>query len=193
MASFAFKTIFLVAIISCVFTQDLIASTAPDAPILTAGPAGPTVSKTFPNPDPSWTEYQVKACCPRGFNEVLNYCVRCKAPNVYDSVDQACKPCPQDHLYSNITQRCEYLKCNAPRAINPANNQCECKTVNGTIMTYKDDTNECVCPSNLPLWNGKYCVACPSQTEYDPKEKQCYHCPEGFIRDYNTHACVPGL
>lgn len=94
-----------------------------------------------------------------------NYCAKCNAPNVFDPIDQSCKPCPSDHTYSNVTQRCECAqKCDAPRAINPTNNQCECKVVNGTQMVYKNDTNECVCPLNLPLWNGKYCVACPTGT-----------------------------
>ena len=111
----------------------------------------------------------------------------------FDPIDSKCKPCPADHTYSKVTGRCECFKCEAPRAMNPVTNQCECKAVNGTQMIYKEDTNECVCPSNLPLWNGKYCVACPPATEYDSKERQCYHCPEGFVRDYNSHSCVPGL
>lgn len=188
MNSLTFKAILAFALLSCILTQDLTASA-----VVTTAPTAPSALRTFPNPDPSWTEYQVKSCCPRGFNEVLNYCVKCTPPNVFDVADQRCKPCPADHLYNNVTSRCECFKCDPPRALNPVNNQCECKTVNGTIMTYKNDTNECICPSNLPLWNGKYCVACPPATEYDPKEKQCYHCPEGFVRDYNSHACVPGL
>lgn len=177
------KLVLLVALVACVFSQDLVAATAPN----------PAASKTFPNPDPSWTEYQVKSCCPRGFFEVLNYCVRCVAPNVFDPVVQKCQPCPQDFLYNNATGRCEFMKCDPPRQINPATNKCECKIVNGTQMIYRSETNECVCPDNLPLWNGKFCVACPPGTEYDPKEHQCYHCPEGFKRDYTAHSCVPGL
>ena len=185
--TFALKTLLIVTLTVCVLSQDLVGTTAP------ATTSAPAATKTFPNPDPSWTEYQVKSCCPRGFYEVLNYCVRCTAPNVYDAVDQRCKPCPQDYVYNSATQRCDFMKCDAPRAINPATNKCECKIVKETQMIYKQETNECVCPPELPLWNGKYCVACPSHTEYDPKEKQCYHCPEGFVRDYNTHACIPGL
>ena len=185
--TFALKTLLIVTLAVCVLSQDLVGTTAP------ATTSAPAATKTFPNPDPSWTEYQVKSCCPRGFYEVLNYCVRCTAPNVYDAVDQRCKPCPQDYVYNSATQRCDFMKCDAPRAINPATNKCECKIVKETQMIYKQETNECVCPPELPLWNGKYCVACPSHTEYDPKEKQCYHCPEGFVRDYNTHACIPGL
>ena len=29
--------------------------------------------------------------------------------------------------------------------------------------------NLCNCPTDLPLWNGRYCVACPVGTEFDPK------------------------
>jgi hypothetical protein len=60
MASFAFKTILAIALVVCIFTQDPI--------LIAAAPGTPSVSKTFPNPDPSWTEYQVKSCCPKGFN-----------------------------------------------------------------------------------------------------------------------------
>lgn len=185
MASRTLKAILAFAILVCVFSQQPDATTAPTAP------TAPTASRTFPNPDPSWSKFQVKSCCPQGFYEVLNYCVRCKAPNVFDAIDSRCKPCPQDFRYSNATSRCEYFKCDAPRAVNPANNQCECKVVNGTIMTYNAGTNECVCPSNKPLWNGKYCVDCPPGTNFDEKEKQCYHCPEGFVRDPVTHSCHP--
>ena len=78
--TFALKTLLIVTLAVCALSQGLTGTTAPAA------------SKTFPNPDPSWTEYQVKSCCPRGFYEVLNYCVRCTAPNIYDAVDQRCKP-----------------------------------------------------------------------------------------------------
>lgn len=166
MTTFALKTILAFAILACVFTQQP-PTTAPTAP--PTAPAASTASRTFPNPDPSWGQFQVKSCCPQGYYEVLNYCVKCAPPNVFDAIDSRCKPCPADHQYSNITGRCECFKCDPPRALNPANNQCECKYVNGTIMTYKADTNECICPSNLPLWNGKYCVACPAGTNYDEK------------------------
>jgi hypothetical protein len=43
------------------------------------------------------------------------------------------------------------------------------------------------------LWNGKYCVICPTGTTFDPKEQQCYHCPDGFVRNEDSHTCVPGL
>lgn len=117
MASTVLKAFLLVAVFSCIFAQD-------------------TGAKTFPAPDPSWTEYQVKSCCPKGFLEVLNYCVKCTAPNVFDPVDQKCKPCPEGFQYSNVTLRCECFKCDPPRALNPANGQCECKAVNGTQMFY---------------------------------------------------------
>ena len=180
MTSQLFKTVLVLTVLACALTQDPTWNTAGGA-------------RTFPNPDPSWNDFQIKSCCPKGFVEVYNYCVRCGEPNWFDPIDNKCKPCPADHTYSKVTGRCECFKCEAPRALNPVTNQCECKTIKGVQMIYQDSTNECVCPSNLPLWNGKYCVACPPATEYDPKEKQCYHCPEGFVRDYNSHACVPGL
>ena len=136
----------------------------------------------------------MKVCCPQGFLEVRNYCAKCTAPNVFDPLDQTCKPCPADHLYSNITQRCECFSCELPRKFNPVNNKCECEADDkGLPRIFLEDKGVCACPANLPLWNGKYCVACPTGTEYDPNEQQCYHCPEGFVRDIVGHACIPGL
>jgi len=66
MVSFALKTILAVALVSCVITQDIYVP--PTAPTTTATTAAPAAPRTFPNPDPSWTEYQVKSCCPRGFS-----------------------------------------------------------------------------------------------------------------------------
>ena len=86
-------------------------------------------SKTVPTPDPSWDDYQVKACCPKGFSEVSNYCVQCNAPNVFDSIDQRCRPCPIDHVYNNQTKSCDCriatATCELPRQLN-SNNVCEC-------------------------------------------------------------------
>lgn len=64
-------------------------------------------NQSIPQPDPSWDDYKVKACCPQGFIEVLNYCVQCNAPNVFDSIDQRCRPCPPDHVYNNQTKSCD--------------------------------------------------------------------------------------
>lgn len=149
---------------------------------------------TFPKPDPSWDDYKVKSCCPKDFIEVKNYCVQCTAPNVFDAVDLKCRPCPADHSYNAKTQTCDCkIACEAPRQLN-ANNICECPADQKGIKRVWNETDKsCNCPANLPLWNGKYCVACPTGTEFDSKEKQCYHCPDGFIRDYNSHNCVPGL
>jgi hypothetical protein len=151
---------------------------------------------TLPYPDPSWDDYKVKACCPKDFVEVNNYCVQCSAPNVFDPIDQRCRPCPPDHSYNSLTKTCDcrvLVKCEAPRQLN-SNNVCECPVdQKGIRRVWNESGKSCECPSNLPLWNGKYCVACPAGTEFDPKERQCYHCPDGFKRDYTTHACVPGL
>ena len=149
---------------------------------------------TIPQPDPSWSEYKVKSCCPQGFLEVKNYCVQCTAPNVFDPIDQRCRPCPADHTYNTQTKQCDCkVPCEAPRQLS-ATNVCECPAdQKGTRRVWNESDKTCNCPSNLPLWNGKYCVACPAGTEYDQKEKQCYHCPDGFVRDYSSHACVPGL
>ena len=151
-------------------------------------------SQSIPNPDPSWDEYQVKECCPEGYVEVLTYCVQCNSPYVFDSIDQKCVPCPADHVYNEETQRCDCkVPCAEPRQLN-GNNVCECPAdQKGNKRVFNEAENTCDCPLDLPLWNGKYCVVCPAGTEYDPKEQQCYHCPEGFIRDTSSHACVPGF
>ena len=52
------------------------------------------------NPDPSWDDYQVKACCPEQYIEVKTYCAKCTAPNVFDPSTQLCTPCPFDHTYN---------------------------------------------------------------------------------------------
>ena len=83
-------------------------------------------SSSIPQPDPSWDDWKVKACCPKGFIEVSNYCVSCNSPNVYDSVDQKCKACPADHVFNNATKTCDCkVPCELPRQLN-AKNVCEC-------------------------------------------------------------------
>lgn len=89
MASITFKTLVLMTVLVFAFTQ----------------------TTTFPSPDSSWNTYQIKSCCPKGYVEVYNYCVKCNAPNFFDPIDNKCKPCPADHTYSNITGRCECFKC----------------------------------------------------------------------------------
>ena len=64
-------------------------------------------SSSIPQPDPRWDDWKVKACCPKGFIEVSNYCISCNVPNVYDSVDQKCKACPADHIFNNATKTCD--------------------------------------------------------------------------------------
>lgn len=156
--------------------------------------ASAQAGKTIPTADPSWDDYKPKSCCPQGFIEVSNYCAQCTAPNVFDSIDQRCKPCPADHVFNAVTKQCDCkVPCELPRQLN-ANNICECPAdQKGSKRVWNESDRTCNCPSNLPLWNGKYCVACPTGTEFDPKEHQCYHCPDGFVRDYSGHACVPGL
>ena len=81
---------------------------------------------TIPQPDPSWDDWKVKACCPKGFVEVSNYCVQCNAPYVFDSVAQKCTPCPADHTFNNATKTCDCkVPCELPRQLS-ANNVCQC-------------------------------------------------------------------
>ena len=150
---------------------------------------------TVINPDPSWSTYQLKQCCPSGFNIFGNYCIQCAEPLFWDAISGRCASCPSDHIYNPTSKRCECtIPCDAPRQYNPSTRQCECTPDSkGTRRIWSETNKTCQCPPELPLFNGKYCVVCPTGTEYDPKEKQCYHCPEGFIRDAGSHNCVPGL
>ena len=75
----------------------------------------------------------------------------------------------------------------APRQLNTTSNVCECSG----LRTFAN--NQCKCPENLPLWNGKRCIACPAGMTFEPKDSQCYSCPEGFVVDIATHRCSPGL
>jgi hypothetical protein len=92
---------------------------------------------TVPQPDPSWDDWKVKACCPKGFTEVSNYCVQCNAPYVFDAVDQKCKPCPADHTFNNATKSCDCkVPCELPRTLN-ANNICACPAdTKGVVLAY---------------------------------------------------------
>lgn len=122
--------------------------------------------------------------CGDGYTQVSNYCVKCDATKgkFLDPVSKQCKSCPQGTKYSTTSKSCE-CECNPPRSINPTTKVCEC--TGGRVF----QNNECQCPSDKPLWNGKRCVACPVGTTFEPKDKQCYHCPEGFIVDPSTHKC----
>ncbi len=147
------------------------------------------------NPDSSWSTYQLKQCCPTGFSIFGNYCIQCTAPLFWDVASGRCASCPSDHIYNPTSKRCECtIPCEAPRQFNASSRQCECPVdQKGNKRVWSATDKTCQCPPELPLWNGKYCVVCPVGTEFDTKEKQCYHCPEGFKRDYSSHACLPGL
>jgi hypothetical protein len=155
------------------------------------------------SPDSTWTDYKIKSCCPTGYNEVGNYCVKCTAPLFFDAISGKCNGCPTGHYYNAASARCDCEQtCAAPRVVNTTTKACECSSDSkGLRLTYNSTLADpktgvvgiCVCPDDLPLWNGKYCVACPANTHYDPKEQQCYYCPDGFIRDTASHTCVPGL
>ena len=157
--------------------------------------ASQTTTVTVVNPDPSWSTYQAKQCCPSGFNIFGNYCIQCTAPLFWDVVTGRCASCPSDHIYNPTSKRCECtIPCDLPRTFNPASRSCECPVdQKGNKRVWSATDKTCQCPPELPLWNGKYCVVCPAGTEFDPKEHQCYHCPDGFIRDFSSHSCVPGL
>lgn len=125
----------------------------------------------FASPDASWSTFQVKSCCPAGYNEIGNYCVKCNAPLFWDAVSGKCQSCPQGHFYNPTSNRCDCeIPCPAPRQINPTTRQCECPAdQKGNARVWNESNKECSCPLNLPLWNGKYCVVCPAGTEFDEK------------------------
>ena len=132
--------------------------------------ASSQAATTFSSPDPSWDTYQIKSCCKKGFVEVLNYCVQCNAPNVFDGIDNRCRPCPADHVFNNATKQCDCrIECELPRQLS-ANNICECPAdEKGNKRVWDSVNKKCNCPDSLPLWNGRYCVACPVETTFDPK------------------------
>lgn len=121
------------------------------------------VSQSITNPtDPSWGWDDYKELkCADGYNKVSNYCVKCDTASgkFFDPATKQCRKCPSGTKYNATTSSCE-CECNAPRAINPTTKQCEC--TEGRIW----QNNDCQCPSNKPLWNGKTCVACPEGTTF---------------------------
>lgn len=81
----------------------------------------------------------------------------------YNVISRTCA-CPDDRP-NLINGQCQ--GCNAPLFWNPSKNICD-SCPNGTH--YLVDERRCgQCPTNNPLWNGKYCVKCPPNTEFDPK------------------------
>jgi hypothetical protein len=126
MASPLLKTLLILAVVLCAFAQDGFSNQG---------------SRSFPNADPSWGNYQVKSCCPKGYFEVYNYCVKCTLPLVFDPIDNKCKPCIEGQTYNPVSGRCECFKCLAPRETNPVTNNCECKTAKGTQLIYVQATN----------------------------------------------------
>jgi hypothetical protein len=56
MSSSFFKITLAFAIAICVISQ---ATTAPTS--------SGVISRSLSQPDPSWSDYQVKSCCPKGF------------------------------------------------------------------------------------------------------------------------------
>jgi len=123
------------------------------------------------NPDPSWSDYKPKTCCPTAYSVFGNYCVQCTAPLFFDASVGRCSSCPSDHIYNPTSKRCECtIPCDAPRTFNPTSRQCECPAdQKGTRRVWSDVDKSCSCPPELPLWNGKYCVVCPAGTTFDPK------------------------
>ncbi len=51
---------------------------------------------TVITPDPSWSDYKPKSCCPTAFNLFGNYCVQCTAPLFWDAATGRCASCKPD-------------------------------------------------------------------------------------------------
>ena len=119
-----------------------------------------TAQAQFSSPDASWSTFQVKSCCPTGYNEIGNYCVKCTAPLFFDAISGKCNSCPVGHFYNPTSNRCECtIPCELPRQLNPTTKQCECPAdEKGNKRVWDSVGNLCNCPANLPLWNGRYCV-----------------------------------
>ena len=142
------------------------------------------------NPQWGWSDYK-ELKCDTGYNQVLNYCVKCSSDSgvFFDPVTKQCRSCPTGTNFNSTSNSCDCAKkpCNAPQKLNTLTGVCECTGGRTSI------NNTCKCPDNKPLWNGKKCVACPAGTTYEPKDSQCYNCPEGFEADPVTHNCQPAL
>ena len=52
-------------------------------------------------PDNSWSNYQVKSCCPTGYTEFGNYCVKCASTLFFDALTGKCASCPEGHSYNS--------------------------------------------------------------------------------------------
>lgn len=64
------------------------------------------------------------------------------------------------------------------------------KCLPGSFMVVNKTTDECVCPSNLPLNAGKYCVTCnDSSFFYDVNTRKCMACPTGMMVNFTTNKC----
>lgn len=112
--------------------------------------------------DPTWGWDEFKELkCADGYNKVSNYCVKCDTASGknFDTVTKQCRTCPTGTKYSATKQSCE-CDCVAPRQISPTTKKCECPGGQTFI------NNECKCPEEKPLWNGKTCVACPPGTTF---------------------------
>lgn len=100
--------------------------------------------------------------CPSGlaydFNQRKCSCPS-SAPYIINGV---CQNCQYPSIWNAATGRCEDRSCQPPLYWNQDKNMCDtCQ--NGTY--YMQNSKRCErCPTDKPLWNGKYCVICPAGT-----------------------------
>jgi hypothetical protein len=115
------------------------------------------------------------SCCPKTYvydEDTL----RCLCPNntPYLSASGTCVSCNAPAKWDNGTLTCQ--KCRKDQS-EDANGNCLCPKV----TPYDNGTARTPCPDDLPIWNGKKCVACPPNTHYDINSKTCTVCPEGLV------------
>ncbi len=127
-----------------------------------------------------FNETILRCICPTNAPYVYNNtCLPCRYPSYWNLSTQKCDTCASPLVYNVVAKRCDCPEdrpnlingvcqgCQAPLFWNPAKKICDA-CPQGTH--YLIDQQRCgQCPPDLPLWNGKYCVKCPLDTEFDPK------------------------
>jgi hypothetical protein len=72
-------------------------------------------------------------------------------------------PPPQEPIFYPVPVQPITITCTLPRVYSPNTKRCEC--LSETI--FDPQTNQCLCPVQKPLWNGKQCVKCSDSMYFD--------------------------
>lgn len=72
--------------------------------------------------------------------------------------------------------------------VNNATASCGCPAKTPIYDSVSDSCQPC--PKEMPIWNGKKCVACPAGTFFEEKLRTCVVCAPGQSYDSATLTCV---